>query len=112
MSIEKAKKHYLGIDGHDRLNCADAILKTFSGLDPTTQESICKGGGRSPNGECGAYCAAKTILDKQNPDKIKGLTDYFLKLAGSLNCKEIRKLKKLSCLGCVEKAAEYLHSNL
>jgi hypothetical protein len=59
MPIEKAKKHFLGKEGHERLDCAQAILN----------------------------------------------------LAGSLKCDEIRKLKKLSCLGCVEKAAEFLHSS-
>ncbi|MFH1347950.1 MAG: hypothetical protein ABIH22_04590 [Candidatus Margulisiibacteriota bacterium] len=110
MPINKAKKHFLGKDGHERLNCADAILKAFTELDSTAKEALCKGGGRSPNGECGALCAAKYILKKHDPEKVAELESFFVDLAGSKKCDEIRGLKKLSCLGCVEKAAEYLHS--
>ncbi|MDD4179528.1 MAG: C-GCAxxG-C-C family protein [Candidatus Margulisbacteria bacterium] len=111
MPIEKAKKHYLGKDGHERLDCAQSILKAFAELDNADKESLCKGGGRAPGGECGAYCAAKHLLAKKNPDKLREFEDYFRQLAGSLKCNEIRQLRKLSCLGCVGKAAEYLHSS-
>jgi len=110
MPIDKAKKHFLGKDGHERLNCADAILKAFDELDPGSKDKLCKGGGRSPNGECGAYCAAKTILEGKDPGKVEELKKYFEDLAGSLKCDEIRSRRKLSCLGCVEKAAEFLHN--
>jgi hypothetical protein len=112
MPIKKAKKHFLGKDGHERLNCADAILKAFEELDQKTKEKLCKGGGRSPGNICGAYCAARSILHQNSPEKIDGFKKYFKDIAGSLKCDEIRNLKKLSCLGCVEKAAEYLHSHL
>lgn len=112
MPVNKAKKHFLGIDNHKRLNCADAIRQAFTELDQETKEVLCKGGGRSPDGECGALCAAKSILKKHHPQQVKELDKFFLELAGSKNCDEIRSLKKLSCLGCVEKSAEYLHSNL
>ncbi len=110
MPIEKSKKHFLGKDGHERLNCADAILTAFGGLDESDKEKLCRGGGRSPDGECGALCAAKSILAKTNFDLVKEMEDEFIKLAGSKKCNEIRRLKKLSCLGCVEKAAELLHA--
>jgi len=51
-------------------------------------------------------------LRKHNPDKIEALEECFLNFAGSKNCKEILKTKKQSCLACVEKAAEYLHSQV
>ena len=110
MSIEKAKKHFLGKEGHERLDCAQSILRAFAHLAPQFKEALCQGGGRAPDGECGAYCAAKHLLAMKCPEKLKGFEEHFEKLAGSLKCDEIRKLKKLSCLGCVEKAAEYLHS--
>ncbi|MFA4967889.1 MAG: hypothetical protein WC624_06735 [Candidatus Margulisiibacteriota bacterium] len=112
MSIEKAKNHFLGKAGHKRLNCAEAILKAFNELDPSEQESICKGSGRSPNNECGALCAAKSILKEHDPEKVGELEGKFIKAAGSGKCDEIRKLRKLSCIGCVEKAAELLHKRL
>ena len=112
MPIDKAKKHFLGKDGHERLNCAEALLKAFSELSPSDQKALCQGGGRSPNGECGAICAAKHILKKHHPEKITALENDFKEAAGSLQCQEIRKLRKLSCLGCVEKAAELLHKEV
>lgn len=108
MSKEKAKKHFLGKDGHERLDCAQAILKVFSDLDQEHKDTLCKGGGRAPGGECGAYCAAKCLLKKNHPEKLKDFEDYFTNIAGSVNCREIRAMRKLSCIGCVEKAAEYL----
>lgn len=101
--IEKAKKHYLGKDGHERLDCAQSILRAFGHQAPEIK-------GRMPGGNCGAYSAAKQILLKKHPKKLKEFEDYFMEIAGSLKCDEIRKLRKLSCLGCVEKAAEFLHS--
>jgi len=111
MPIERAKNHYLGRKGHERLDCARAILKAFEHLDAETKDTLCKGSGRAPGGECGAYCAAKHLLAKKHPEKLKEFEEHFIKLAGSLKCDEIRKLRKLSCLGCVEKAAEFLHSH-
>jgi len=108
MPIEKAKKHFLGKEGHARLNCADAILAAFDALDDTTKRALCKGSGMSPDGECGALCAAKAILGKDNPDAIKALENEFISLAGSNKCDEIRRLRKLSRLGCVEAAAGLL----
>lgn len=110
MPINKAKKHFLGSDGHERLNCAGAIIKAFTELDPKDKDLICKGGGRAPNGECGAYAAAKFILEKGYSEKLEDFREHFIDMAGSTKCREIRKLKKIGCLGCVEKAAEYLHS--
>jgi hypothetical protein len=110
MPIEKAKKHFLGKEGHERLDCAQAILRAFAHLDPEMKETLCKGGGKAPNGLCGAYCAAKYLLGKNCPEKLKEFEEHFEKLAGSLKCDDIRKLRKLSCLGCVEQAANFLYS--
>lgn len=108
MPIEKAKKHYLGKDNHQKLNCAKSILEAFEELDEKTSKEIGHGGGSAPSGECGAAYAAKYILNKHNPDKLTDFEERFKQLAGSTKCKEIRKLRKLSCVGCVEKSAELL----
>ncbi|MFC1511000.1 C-GCAxxG-C-C family (seleno)protein [Candidatus Margulisiibacteriota bacterium] len=111
MAKNKAGKHFLGQDGHKRLNCAEAIIEAFKGkLSTDEQALLCKGGGRSPEGLCGAYCSAKHLLQKNCPDKVKEFTKSFIEQAGSLNCQEIRSGKKLSCLGCVEKAAEFVET--
>ena len=101
---QKAKKHFLGQEQHERLNCADAILKAFD----FDLKGHCRGGGLSPGGECGAYCAAKNILEQEHSEKLSEFENFFLKQAGSLDCREIRKKRSLSCLGCVEKAAEFI----
>lgn len=108
MPIEKAKNYFLG-KNTERLDCARAILKAFAKSEAELKDCLCRGGGRAPGGECGAYCAAKYLLQKSAPEKLKDFEGYFSRLAGSLKCAEIRKLKKLSCLDCVGKAVEYLY---
>ena len=112
MSIEKAKKHYLGKDGHARLNCAQSVLVAFKehfGIDEKTiAKYLSYGGGNAPEGRCGAYCAARHIIEQKQPDKLREFETFFLNAAGSLKCKEIRQGRKLSCVGCVEKAAEFV----
>ena len=112
MPIEKAKKHYLGKDGHQKFNCAQSIVAAFKehlSLDSKLIDEYSKyGGGNAPNNLCGAYFAALKLVEKHSPDKVLDFESHFYTLAGSLKCNEIRKLKKLSCLGCIEKAAEYL----
>jgi hypothetical protein len=45
---------------------------------------------------------------QQDKEKIAELEEYFLEHAGALECSNIRGLKKLSCVGCVEKSSEFL----
>ena len=66
------------------------------------------GGGGAPEGMCGGAFAVEMILDKYSPEKTAWLLSAFLEKAGSLNCREIRGMKKLSCLGCVALSAELL----
>lgn len=110
MPIEKAKKHFLGTDGHERLNCARSIFKAFSAMSEEDRNTLGHGGGKAPAGECGAYFAARHLLEKNNPEKLKEFEEYFTSLAGSTKCREIRRAKKIPCLECVEKAAVFLHS--
>ena len=112
MSTEKAKKHYLGQDNHARLNCAHAVLKAFENVVGVDLNYKCKGGGQSPGGECGALCAAKEILSIKNPQKITEIEIAFRETAGSTKCLDIRRNRKLSCLGCVEKAAMFVEENI
>ncbi|MFZ5969292.1 MAG: C-GCAxxG-C-C family (seleno)protein [Bacillota bacterium] len=113
MPINTAKNHYLGRDGYKRMNCAQAIIYAFKDkfdIDESMVERFKPyGGGNAPEGACGAYYAAKHILEKNiDAGKTSELEKYFLEKAGAVNCREIRGAKKLSCLGCVEKCSEYL----
>ena len=105
MPTEKAKKHYQGKDGYLKLNCAQSVVAAFQDSFPLADADIDKfaahGGGKAPQGLCGAVYAA-SILAGDNADKIM---NSFEQQAGALTCKEIRNLRKLPCIGCVEYGA-------
>ena len=112
LSTQHAKDHYLGKNGHQRLNCAQSILAAFKAHfqvgDQEIEKFLAHGGGNAPGGVCGAYFAAKSLIKKHHPDKLTEFENFFLAQAGSLKCRDIRQLKKLSCLGCIEKSAEFV----
>ena len=112
MSQEKAKEYFLGQNGQTKLNCAQSVVKACAGGLGVSEEEISLyagcGGGKAPEGVCGAYYAAYSLLSKKRPQQISLLKETFSAAAGSLTCKEIRAHKKLTCLGCVEKAADFL----
>ena len=112
MSVRKAKDYYTGKDGRDRLNCAQAMIAAYRGKFSLGLDAVelfaSHGGGKAPHGECGALCAAKFLLKDKHHGSIKECESLFLSHAGSTKCKEIRKLNKLPCLGCIEKAAEFV----
>lgn len=112
MSAVKAKNNYTGQSGCSRMNCAQAVLSAFR-EDFDIDESMVDtfkgyGGGRAPGGLCGAYYAVRYILDEKDPSRLEELEKHFLEHAGALECRNIRGLKKLSCVGCVEKSSEFL----
>jgi hypothetical protein len=94
-------------------NCAEAVAEAWqkvSRKDPEVSENFSKcGSGRAPRGLCGAIYAAQIVSDEA---KKTDLTDRFADAAGSLLCREIRAMKKLSCTACVELAATLLEENL
>lgn len=107
----KAKDYYLGKNGK-KLNCAQSVSRSYTEVCSFYHKELenhadC-GAGQAPEGYCGALYAALHILELEGKDKKKECEGFFLSHAGALTCKEIRKLKKLSCLGCVEKAVEFL----
>lgn len=112
MSTEKAKDYYLNKSGKGKLNCGQAVIAAFIDKFLLDENAIrlfaAYGSGRAPGGECGACYAAKFILKGNHPEKISQCEDAFVSKAGSTKCKEIRRLKKLPCVGCVETAAEFV----
>jgi hypothetical protein len=113
---EKAKNNYLGLNGCQKVNCALAVSNAFCDNYPLDSKVIAElancGRGSAPGGLCGAIYAAKIILDKYAPDKSANLLEKFTTQTGSIKCTQIRSAKKLSCIGCVELAAEILEANL
>lgn len=112
MSREKAKACFLGHQGYPKSNCGQAVLNAFRDAfdvsDVNVQEFGGYGGGQAPEGLCGAFYAARVILERHCPELVPDLGTVFARAAGSVKCKEIRSARKLSCLGCVETAAQYL----
>ncbi len=110
MRKEKAKNHFLGKAGYVKLNCAQAVIKVFSDLfdvsDNDIDSFLAFAGGRAPQGRCGAYYAAHYLISRKYPSRASQIEQGFVEAAGSLNCRSIRSKRKLSCLGCVEKAVD------
>lgn len=109
---KKAREHYIGKGGRGRLNCAQSVVAAFQERfgfsDAEVGKYLGHGSGNAPGGLCGAYAAARDLLIKHSPDKVADWEKFFLEQAGSLKCAEIRGKRQLSCLGCVEKAAEFV----
>jgi hypothetical protein len=103
MPVKKAHNYYLGQEGHPRLNCAQSILAAFGADEPTITEFSSYGSGKAPDGWCGAASSAAFLLQDT-----KIVEKYFQEHAGAVKCKEIRQLKRLPCLKCVELAAEFV----
>ncbi len=114
MSREKAKEHFLGRHGHKKLNCGQAIIYAFKDKFSLSDALISQfegyGGGKAPEGHCGAFYAAKVILENRHPDKLKDCESSLLTHAGSTKCKDIRLSRKLTCIGCIEKVADILET--
>ena len=112
MSKTKVKELYLGLNGNKKHNCAQAVIAGFKDKFSLKDELVATfashGGGKAPEGCCGALYAARHILKDKGVPEIGRCNEAFIKAAGSTKCGEIRSMKKLSCLGCVEKAAEVL----
>ena len=63
------------------------------------------GGGKAPNGACGALYAAKMM----QPDHADAIEDFFRRGAQNFTkCSEIRPNKVIPCNRCVELAGEAL----
>ncbi len=100
--------------GKENYNCAQAVLKAFQEFNRLTDNEITRhkssGGGRAEGGICGALYAAKLHLN--NAADRAALEKSFVDKAKYITCKEIKKNKTLSCIQCVETAAELLKEKL
>ncbi len=91
----------------DNLNCAQAVLRYFGADEKLIAEYKAFGGGRAPEGICGALYAAKTLLNDDR--KFAALCEKFSKESnGVLSCKDIKAKEKISCPRCVDLAGELL----
>ena len=112
MITNESLNRFRGKAGYKKVNCAQAIaaasLDHYELNEEIVDEFKKYGGGKAPGKHCGAYYAARYIIEKNNPEILNELDEYFISHAGSTLCREIRKSKSLSCSDCVEKAANFL----
>jgi hypothetical protein len=108
MHEQKAVDHYLGKNGAVRLNCAQSVAVACSSgnVELLNELSTC-GSGSAPNGWCGAAYAAALLLGKGSV-----VESTYIAKAGSVRCSEIRRNRKLSCVGCVETGAGLAASDI
>lgn len=83
-------------------NCAQAVAAGSGREDLVPELAVC-GGGRAPEGLCGALYAA-TLLAV--PEKTAILKEEFSAAAGALTCREIKSGTKFPCSECVRLAAD------
>lgn len=112
MSATQAKNNYIGIGVSARMNCAKSVASAFKEKFNLSEDFVdsfgAYGGGRAPGGVCGALYAAEKILEKVDSSKVDDLKEYFHQNSGAFECMNIKANRKLSCVGCVEKCAEFL----
>lgn len=101
--------------GEEKFNCAQAVFKAFQPLSNMSDDEIHsfanQGGGRAPEGTCGALYGALHLsqLIKVNKQKI---SDEFKDIATSTKCREIRQSRALSCKECVALAERLLKEQM
>jgi hypothetical protein len=92
----------------ERLNCAQAVLHAWREVSGDTSIALADlrpfGGGRAPDGHCGALHAACLVA----PGQAEALKLNFAARLGSIYCRELRAAKVHSCETCVVQAAELL----
>ena len=89
-------------------NCAQAVAKAF-GRDDLVEPLKSCGGGKAPDGLCGALYAALLLAGEERSEAIK---EQFLKKIEHLECKVIRKSKQATCVDCVCRATEIVDSEI
>ena len=102
---DKAAEYF---HGKEKYNCAQAVLKAFCDKYDISEKDIDSfqgyGGGRAPEGLCGALYA----ICYMRPDLAPKLQKEFEKIVGAIHCRTIRRDNTTPCRECVRLAAELL----
>lgn len=100
--------------GAERYNCAQAVLvsseKHAPVEDAQLSEYSSEGSGRAKDGLCGALFSAKQMM--QDETEKEAARNFFIKNAGSIHCREIRKAKRMTCHECVAAAAHLAEQSI
>jgi len=112
MLVKKAASFFVGSGGQPRLNCRQAIASAFREKFGLSDEFIAglvfSGFGQAPGGVCGALYSVQIILRHAGNNNGEGAVREFSDYTGAPYCEDIRRLKKISCIECVKKAARIL----
>lgn len=87
-------------------NCAQAVVEGAGGTPEQIAEMAACGGGRAPDGLCGALYGALVMC----PERAEEIKAAFANEVGALACREIKSAAKTPCPMCVEAAAKILES--
>jgi len=103
---EAASDHFKSRRG----NCAQSVALAWKEKkEPESQHAeafASAGGGRAPEGLCGALHAARELAGEHHKDQITTL--FKEKASGYTACRDIRKNRILPCVDCVGLAAGLL----
>lgn len=84
-------------------NCAQTICAAFGREDLLEAMKSC-GGGRAPEGTCGALYGAMQVV----PEKAEALKAAFTEALGASTCRELKGGNRVPCQQCVTTAATLL----
>ena len=87
-------------------NCAQSVA-VGAGREELVSELASCGGGRAPEGRCGALHAALLLAP---PEKRAAILEQFRAAAGAVTCREIKGGTGFPCVQCVETAARLLEN--
>ena len=99
MSVELAVKLFTAVP--KKHNCAQAVADGCGLPDLAAGMASC-GGGKAPEGMCGALYAALFFASAEDKKK---MTEEFRDAAGSTLCREIKTVTGYPCCECVRTAA-------
>ena len=84
-------------------NCAQTVCAAFGREDLIEPMASC-GGGRAPEGTCGALDGAMQVA----PEKAAAVLASFTAANGASTCRELKSGNRVSCQECVQRAATIL----
>ncbi len=94
--------------GEKNYNCAQSVLACFQDEFQLSDEKIQSlqsfGGGRAPEGRCGALHAALELVE--DPIRKAALIRDFINEAGAPDCRTLKTVLHYPCAACVDMAAE------
>ncbi len=84
-------------------NCAQTVCAAF-GRDDLLEAMKSCGGGRAPEGTCGALYGAMQVA----PERAEEIKAAFLAANGATLCRQLKGENRVPCQVCVRTAAELL----